>query len=113
MRNHLTRTSDPSKIGNASEILLSPGVAGLVGLLSTWSNSTRVVTPGLNPKMDCCAMIEGFEIEEMTATVSTVHKLVLCRIIDPGTSGKNNADLMLVMMGYECELGQLQKVRAR
>ena len=41
-------------MGNASVIRLSPGVAGLEGLLSTWSNSTRVVTPGLKPKMACC-----------------------------------------------------------
>lgn len=47
-------TSEPSKMGSASEARLSPGVEGLVGLLSMWSNSTRIVTPGLNPNRACC-----------------------------------------------------------
>lgn len=46
-------TSEPSKMGSASEARLSPGVAGLVGLLSTWSNSTKMVTPGLKPNSAC------------------------------------------------------------
>lgn len=62
------RTSDPSKMGTVSEARLSPEVASLVGLLSTWSNSIRTVTPGLSPNKACCAAEDGFSARRERGT---------------------------------------------